>query len=125
LSARRRNALLEALERFRGLDPNATLLETLAFLYTCENEGLSISELAIVCRTSLASASRTARRLAGEARGPGPATPLVSVRTRAEAGAARTLHLTVEGAALRDLFDALIAEAAPILTRPAGSGGAR
>ena len=45
---RRRDALLEGLELFRDLHPAITLGNMIAFLYVCENEGLTILDLAQV-----------------------------------------------------------------------------
>ena len=47
---RPRDSLLEALALFRDLNPTITVNEIITFLYTCENEGLSVQELAYVPR---------------------------------------------------------------------------
>jgi len=58
---RQRNAILETLELFRDLHPGITLGNMIAFMYTCENEGLTILDLAQVSGFYLATASRTIR----------------------------------------------------------------
>ena len=41
---RRRNTVLEALERMRKIEPQLNLMHVLTFLYICENEGLNVSD---------------------------------------------------------------------------------
>jgi hypothetical protein len=47
---RPRDSLLEALSFFKEIAPGVTVNEIITFLYTCENEGLSVQELAYVSR---------------------------------------------------------------------------
>ena len=107
-SLRRRNAALECLERFRRVDEAATVLEIVAFLYICENEGLNVSELALACNTTLASASRVVKRLTANGDGPMPLEPLAQSRRSAAGSRTRLIFLTDSGRALRDEFDRTI-----------------
>src|SRR3569833_3381099 len=68
---RRRNTVLEAMERFRRLNEDLNISAVLGFLYICETEGLNMCELALVNRIAEATASRVARRRAS------PTTPWV------------------------------------------------
>ncbi len=113
---RRRNTVLEALERMRRAEPQLNLMHVLTFLYICENEGLNVSELAQVCRTTRASASRNARSLAERAAAGSlaPHLGLVDVRPNPSSPQGRVLYLTRAGRRMRDELEALIAEARPI-----------
>jgi len=113
---RRRNTVLEALERMRKIEPQLNLMHVLTFLYICENEGLNVSELALVCRTTRASASRNARGLA-ERSAEGALAPhlgLVEVRPNPASPQGRVLYLTRAGRRMRGELEGLIAEARPI-----------
>lgn len=115
---RRRNTVLEAMERFRRLNEDLNISAVLAFLYICENEGLNMCELAQVCRIAEATASRVARRLASPTT-PGalpPGAGLVELRTNPFDQRGKLLFLTPAGIALRDSIDGLIQEAVPIAT---------
>ena len=110
---RQRNAILEALEMFRDLHPGMTLGNMIAFMYTCENEGLTILDLAQVSGFYLATASRTIRAFsAPEADGAmSPALGLIEI-TQTPRG--KTIHLTDAGRKLRAQLEDIIAESAPI-----------
>ena len=116
---RRRNALLEALELFRGEDPNTRLSTVLAFLYLCENEGFCVSELAAAAGMTLATASRAARSLAGPEAAVvlPPALGLAEIRPE---GRVRALYLTPAGRALRDRLEQTIVLATPITQQEYG-----
>ena len=58
---RPKDTLLEALALFRGLNASITVNEIMSFLYTCENEGLSVQELAFVAQMTEPTASRSIR----------------------------------------------------------------
>ena len=90
---RQRNAILETLELFRDLHPGITLGNMIAFMYTCENEGLTILDLAQVSGFYLATASRTIRAFSSpDADGAmSPALGLIEV-TQTPRG--KTIHLT-------------------------------
>lgn len=110
---RRRNTVLEVLEVFRSLDGTGRISTVLAFLYVCENEGLSVSELALACGFNKATASRSIRSLASKGtRGALP--PALGLVSLTQEGRIRSLRLTPQGQALRDRIDAVIARAVPI-----------
>jgi DNA-binding MarR family transcriptional regulator len=112
---RRRNTVLAALERFRGGgEAPVNLTQVLAFLYVCENEGLSVSELALLMRTTTATASRTLSALAeGD---PATCQGLVRSRVNEKHAQGRIVTLTEKGASLREAIDGLIAERIPMST---------
>lgn len=114
---RRRNAVLEALERFRRLEPTVSLTHIVAFLYICENEGLNVAELAQVFGTTRATASRTARAL-GEAGDPDSLPPrlgLVAGGGDPHDQRGKLLRLTDSGHRMRDELDAVIRQAREII----------
>jgi DNA-binding MarR family transcriptional regulator len=121
---RRRDSLLEALETLRAAEPAISLTHVLAFLYICENEGLNVSELASVCHTTIATASRTARALAAPETPDGlrPAAGWVESRPNPTDSKGRVLFLTDEGRRLRDRLDLIIREREPIVGCAAGPG---
>ena len=114
---RRRNAVLETLELLRGCERSVNLTQVIAFLYICENEGLSISELALMLKTSRATASRVARSLTEPGYGltlP-PSWGLVEVFADEDPGSpSKGLHLTQAGRDLRSRIGDIIREAQPI-----------
>lgn len=113
---RRRDSLLEALRVFKGLSARITVNEIAAFLYTCENEGLSVQELAFVAEMSQSAASRSLRSLGppGSAWAQPPALNLIEPFLHPTDGRSHVLHLTDRGRALRDQLDDIIRQAAPI-----------
>src|SRR5215217_4375573 len=60
---RRRSTILAAIEAFRRLDRGISLTNVLVFLYVAENEGLSVSELALASQLTSSTASRSVRSL--------------------------------------------------------------
>ena len=60
---RARNTLLACLHLFKALDPRVSVNEVMAFLYVCENEGLTVQDLAVVGRLTQSTASRSLRAL--------------------------------------------------------------
>ena len=107
---RRRDCILEALLAFRELNDRVSFSEVVAFLYTCENEGLSVQELAFVAGMSQSTASRTLRSL-GPADSPWSAPPalgLIEPYLHPTDGRSHLLHLTDEGRRLRDRLDGII-----------------
>jgi DNA-binding MarR family transcriptional regulator len=115
---RHRDSVLEALEILRGAEPAISLTHTLAFLYICENEGLNISELAAVCRTTMATASRTARALTAPTAPDTmkPSAGWVESRTNPADSKGRVLFLTEAGRQLRAQIDVVIHARQPIVT---------
>ncbi len=114
---RRRDSVLEALEILRGAEPAISLTHTLAFLYICENEGLNISELAVICRTTIATASRTARALTAKSAPDSlkPGAGWVESRTNPTDSKGRVLFLTEAGRQLRARIDIVIRARQPIV----------
>jgi DNA-binding MarR family transcriptional regulator len=117
---RLRNAVLEGLERCRRTAPQVSLGHIVALLYVAENEGLNITELGDVCRTTTATASRTARALM--ARTTADALPpwlgLLEARPNPEDSKGRLLYLTPAGRALCQQLDEIIALGTHIFPAP-------
>ncbi len=113
---RPRDSLLEALSLFKALNPTITVNEIVSFLYTCENEGLSVQELAYVSRMTEPTASRSVRSFGppGSEWARAPACGLVEAFLNPNDGRGRVLHLTPEGRAVRERLDAIISQAIPI-----------
>jgi DNA-binding MarR family transcriptional regulator len=114
---RPRNSLLEAILALKARDPRISVSEIVAFLYVCENEGLSVQELAFVGGLTQSTASRSLRSL-GRADSPwsqAPALGLVEAYLNPNDGRSHVVHLTEEGRALRDRLDDLIRRATPIV----------
>ncbi|WP_394761264.1 ArsR family transcriptional regulator [Phenylobacterium sp.] len=107
---RQRDCILEAMLAFRALSPRVSVSEIIAFLYTCENEGLSVQELAFITGMSQSAASRNLRALghADTAWAKPPALGLVEPYLRPSDGRSHVLHLSPEGAKLRDRLDGII-----------------
>jgi DNA-binding MarR family transcriptional regulator len=114
---RRRNSALEAVERVRRAAPQMNLTQVVAFLYVCENEGLNVSELALICRTTRATASRTAHALAvkGAAGALAPYAGLLELRPNPAAAHGQLIYLSPAGLKLRVEIDGVIARAQRIL----------
>jgi DNA-binding MarR family transcriptional regulator len=113
---RHRDSLLDALLVMRALSARITVNEILAFLYTCENEGLSVQELAYVAEMSQSAASRSLRSL-GPADSPWskpPALGLVKAYLHPSDGRSHLLHLTEAGQRLRERLDEIIRRSVPI-----------
>lgn len=114
---RPRDSLLEALNLFRELNPAITVNEIVTFLYTCENEGLSVQELAYVCRMNEPTASRSIRSF-GPADSPWsrpPACGLVEAFLNPSDGRSRVLHLTPAGRRVRERLDEIIRQSIAIV----------
>lgn len=117
---RRRNSVLAALERLRAGGEQLNLTEVLAYLYVCENEGLSVSELALLLRTTTATASRTVASLAEAASAGG--LELIASRTNEKHAQGRILVLSPRGRRMAEEIDQLIDQAVPIGRAEAASG---
>jgi hypothetical protein len=102
---RPRDSLLEALSYFKEIAPGVTVNEIITFLYTCENEGLSVQELAYVARMTEPSGTDWSRP---------PALGLVEAFLNPNDGRSRIIHLTEEGRAVRSRLDAVIRQAISI-----------
>jgi len=111
-----RSTPLEVLELFRTWDPEVSLKAACAFLYVAENEGLSISELAYLLRTSASTATRVVAQLASPS--PEEPEPLLEVRPWPGDGRVRTVHLGARGRELLEQVNSSIREAQPIQAHP-------
>ena len=113
---RPRDSLLEAILTLKALDPRISVNEIVAFLYTCENEGLSVQELAYVAGLTQSTASRSLRSLGqpGSDWAQPPALGLVDAFLNPQDGRSHVIHLTDQGRGLRDQLDAMIRRATPI-----------
>jgi DNA-binding MarR family transcriptional regulator len=130
---RRRNSFLEAAETMRQLDLPSGLNSIVLYLYVCENEGLTMSELASVSGMVFATAARLTRTLAGCAvENPAPPESAL-LELRASRSDRRVSHvfLTPLGRRVRDDLEQVIARASPIrldssagATAPATKAGA-
>jgi DNA-binding MarR family transcriptional regulator len=116
---RRRDTVLAAIEAFReeGFPRGFTAL--ILFLYVCENEGITVSELAHIARLPIPMTARVVKMLAGDAQEL-PLAPERAILELRKSDADRRLkfaHLTARGRALRDRVEAIIADAVPIGAR--------
>ncbi|MDP1599254.1 MarR family winged helix-turn-helix transcriptional regulator [Phenylobacterium sp.] len=107
---RPKDSLLQALSLFRGLNPTITVNEIISFLYTCENEGLSVQELAFVSQMTEPTASRSIRSFGREGAewARAPACGLVEAFMNPRDARSRVLHLTPAGVAMRERLDEII-----------------
>ena len=104
---RRRNVVLDTMERLRAYGDGMTFNAMLVFMYVAENEGINVSELAQICRLTEATASRSARALASPD-SPGampPSLGLIELRQDPYDGRGRLLYLTALGRKLREKID--------------------
>ena len=119
LALRKRSAILEALERLRGVNPSFTLGQIMALLYIADEDGpLPLSDL----RRRLDVSPNLAWRIIEALRtAEGPA---ALVESTAWGGRKRgALRLTASGKQLVALLDAAILDAQPIKVKPAGPKG--
>jgi DNA-binding MarR family transcriptional regulator len=114
---RPRNTLLAALHLFKTLDARVSVNEIMAFLYVCENEGLTVQDLAVVGHLTQSTASRSLRAL-----GPAdsewslqPALGLVRAYLHPNDGRSHVVQLTDLGLDMRERLDGLIRQAEPIV----------
>jgi DNA-binding MarR family transcriptional regulator len=113
---RRRDTILAAIEAFREEELPRSLSSLMLFLYICENEGLTVSELAYVSKVPVAKAARIVKILAGESR----EAPLAADRVLFECRASpqdrrlKFVHLAPRGRQICARMEALIALATPI-----------
>jgi DNA-binding MarR family transcriptional regulator len=113
---RKRNALLSALEHLRTWRVDVAFNDVLAFLYVCENEGITVRELALATALDPSTASRTAARLSGgRDRVTAGGAALILARAGQDDKRARALYLTEVGKAFRDDLEEIIFEANPIM----------
>lgn len=113
---RSRNAVLQALSLFKGLDARVSVNEVIAFLYAAENEGLTVQDMADVAGMTQSTASRSLRAL-GPPDSPwsqAPALGLLEAYLNPHDGRSHVIHLTATGRALRERLDGIIREAVQI-----------
>jgi hypothetical protein len=118
--SRRRNAVLDALELLRRHGPSINLSQVRAFLYVCENEGLSVSELAELLSTTRATGSRVARSMGCES-APDSLSPylgLVCLAGSDNGDPLKAIRLTDVGRRLQARIDDIISRAEPIKRDP-------
>ena len=116
MAARRRDTVLESLERMRRAHPAINMMQAIILLYVAENEGINLAELASVCRTTRATASRSAHAMA-RMRPPGGGegeTGLLELHANPEWTHGRLVYLGGAGRRLCAEGEALIAEGWPI-----------
>jgi DNA-binding MarR family transcriptional regulator len=99
----------------KALDARVSLNEVLAFLHVCEDEGLTVQELAEVAQLTQSTASRSLRALgpAGSEWAQAPALGLVEAFLNPYDGRSHVILLTDRGRALRERLDAVL-RAGPI-----------
>ncbi len=114
---RRRSALVQALEIFRGLGPQLNLMDTLCFLAVAERPGVSLKELGQAFAITKTMASRAVRGFAPETYNSAlpPALGLLEMMTDSFNNRSRLACLSPEGEDLVTRLDAIIASAAPLV----------
>lgn len=112
MPSRRRSTPLEVIEMFRTWHPDVSIKTACAFLYVAENEGISISELAYLLKTSLSTATRIVAALAE------PGKALLEVRPWPDDGRVRTVHLSGTGRDFMDRVNDTVVDARPIEPPP-------
>lgn len=95
------NTLFAAVAAMRAACPRLTLRQAILFLYVCENEGLSLHELAFVSRVGDATTSRGVKMLSSDDPELIPA-PLLSVRPHPGDRRIVLIYLTEQGEALKN-----------------------
>ena len=100
MTAASENTLFTAVEAMRAACPRLTLRQAILFLYVCENEGLSLHELAFVSRVGDATTSRGVKMLSSEDPEQIPA-PLLSVRPHPDDRRIVLIYLSEQGQALK------------------------
>ncbi len=102
--------VLASLEIFRFAYRSVPLGSIIAFLQVCENEGMSVKDLAFRCGFSVASVSRFLRALHQPPRQDAAAcNGLLHVVRYPGDGRRRSVFLTADGRQLRDEIEALFA----------------
>jgi DNA-binding MarR family transcriptional regulator len=107
------NSLFAALDAMRASFPSLTLRQSIAFLYVCENEGLSLRELAYISRMHDQTVSRGVRSMA--LGGPDRTwPPLLRLQKHPSDGRLLLIFLSEAGATLKEAVNRAIAERSPI-----------
>lgn len=117
---RSRNAVLQALALFKGLDARVSVNEVIAFLYAAENEGLTVQDMADIAGMTQSTASRSLRALgpADSAWSQAPALGLLEAYLNPTDGRSHVIHLTQAGRELRERLDSIIRAAVQIVPEP-------
>jgi DNA-binding MarR family transcriptional regulator len=118
---RRRDTILAAIEAFREESLPRSLTGLMLFLYICENEGLTVSELAHVARVHVAMAARIVKTMAGEAHETplAPERVVFELRSSPEDKRLKLIYLAERGRLIRARLEQLIADAVPIAPKDA------
>ncbi len=100
---RRRDTILAAIEAFREESLPRSLTGLMLFLYICENEGLTVSELAHVARVHVAMSARIVKTMAGEAHETplAPERVIFELRSSPEDKRLKLIYLTERGRQIR------------------------
>jgi DNA-binding MarR family transcriptional regulator len=124
MAVRRRNAVLEVVELCRRTVPQLTVTDLVVIFYVAENPGINMAELAVIARTTLATASRVTRALASpETEGAlPPYAGLLDLRPNPHYAKGRLLYLSQKGAELCARADQFIQDG--VLINPAGQAAA-
>ena len=123
LSPRRRDTILSAIEAFREESLPRSLTGLMLFLYICENEGVTVSELAHVARVHVAMAARIVKTMAGEAHETplAPERVIFELRSSPQDTRLKLIHLSERGRQIRARLEDLIKDAVPINPESAGA----
>ena len=110
---RRRDTLLAGIERMLKTKPDLNLMMIRIFLYAAENPGASVGELADLCGTTDATASRNLKAL-GDPATAGAEGPLLATEPSATDARGLAVVTTAAGDALVADLERLIHAATPI-----------
>jgi len=110
------NAMISMIGAFRQRARDISLTSIVAFLHVCENEGVTVKELAYLCRVSEASISRALQtlRLPSARRVGTTHGGLVRVFQHPDDGRRRVVYLTEDGCELRNAVDRTLSARARI-----------
>ncbi len=118
---RKRNAVLQAMHLMKALDPGISVNEVIAFLYSAENEGLTVQDMARVSGLTQSTASRSLRALgpSDSAWSQRPALGLLEAYLNPDDGRSHVIQLTAHGREIREQLDAIIRQSVTIVDQPA------
>ena len=107
---RARSSLLEAILALKHVNARISVNEIIAFLYACENEWLSVQEMAFVAELTQSTASRSLRALGrpGTPWAQPPAMDLVEAFLKPDDARSHVIHLTENGRNLRNRLDDIV-----------------
>lgn len=110
---RQRNTVLQAMELFHR-HGRRRAMALIIFLYICENEGLTVTELASLVRKTVSTCARIAIELAGGADGANAGKSLVEFKLSDGDQRLKHIWLSPLGRSLREELDDIIASAISI-----------